>query len=52
MKQSLLVIIAVFMLLNQSCKQSENTSADLKRYFNYGDSVEGGGVKMIPIKHR
>ncbi len=34
-----------------SCKQqTANTGTKLADYFNYGDSVESGGVKMIPIK--
>lgn len=34
-----------------SCKQkTSSTTASLPDYFNYGDSVESGGVKMIPIK--
>jgi proline iminopeptidase len=34
-----------------SCKQKTiATSASVVDYFNYGDSIEAGGVKMIPIK--
>ncbi len=36
-----------------SCKQKESTTAGVStaEYFNYKDSVEAGGVKMIPITH-
>jgi proline iminopeptidase len=34
-----------------SCKQkTDSTSASLNNYFTYPDSIEAGGVKMIPIK--
>ena len=34
-----------------SCKQkTTSTSESLPEYFSYGDSLESGGVKMIPIK--
>lgn len=44
----LLSILTGFMI---SCTQKETTSATVSTadYFNYKDSVEAGGVKMIPI---
>jgi proline iminopeptidase len=34
-----------------SCKQkTDSTSVSLNNYFTYPDSIEAGGVKMIPIK--
>lgn len=46
----LLSFIAVFLLIN-SCKQNTaSTNNFLTGYFNYKDSIESGGVKMIPIK--
>src|SRR5664279_3212823 len=45
----LLFILSVFFFF--SCNQkSGSPSVPLADYFNYGDSVEGGGVKMIPVK--
>ena len=42
-------ILAVF--LCTSCRQKTNsTSPSVENYFNYGDSVESAGIKMIPIK--
>ena len=42
-------ILAVFLFT--SCKQKANIpSPSVENYFNYGDSVESAGVKMIPIK--
>ena len=50
--RSLLLFSAIFLIV--SCKQTTppatSTSASLADYFNYGDSVESAGVKMIPIK--
>ena len=44
------VFFTIFFL--NSCKEKpDNESVTLNNYFNYGkDSVESGGVKMIPIK--
>lgn len=42
-----------FVICLLSCKNdqaSQNDSATPSQYFSYGDSVEAGGVKMIPIK--
>ena len=37
--------------LSVSCKQGTNpTSASLSEYFNYGDSIQSAGVRLIPIK--
>jgi len=42
-------ILAVFLVA--SCKQKTNsTDASVADYFNYGDSIESAGVRMIPIK--
>lgn len=41
-------IAAIFFL--SSCQQKENTTPPLADYFNYHDSIEAGGVRMIPIK--
>jgi proline iminopeptidase len=46
-----ILIFILVLFLFASCKQ-KTTSTDLSvvNYFNYGDSIESGGVKMIPIK--
>jgi proline iminopeptidase len=47
--RSIIFISAICMAF--SCMQKPVlTSASLADYFNYGDSVEAAGVKMIPIK--
>ncbi|HRX93041.1 MAG TPA: proline iminopeptidase-family hydrolase [Chitinophagaceae bacterium] len=43
-----LIIISFIVFLLTSCKQ--NTTPTLPDYFNYGDSIESAGVKMIPIQ--
>lgn len=46
----LLFIIAITLTI-ASCKQNPTSNSPLVNdYFNYGDSVESAGVKMIPIK--
>ena len=46
--RSLLFILAICLCI--SCKQkAANSSVALTDYFSYGDSVEAGGVRMIPI---
>jgi len=46
----LLFIIAIALTI-ASCKQNAPSNGPLVNdYFNYGDSIESGGVKMIPIK--
>jgi len=46
--RSLLFILAICLCI--SCKQkTENTSSSVADYFSYGDSIESGGVRMIPI---
>jgi proline iminopeptidase len=46
----LLFIIAITLTI-ASCKQNPTSNGPLVNdYFNYGDSVESAGVKMIPIK--
>jgi len=46
----LLFIISIFLSI-ASCKQNAPSNGPLVNdYFNYGDSIESGGVKMIPIK--
>ena len=38
-------------LLFASCQLKSNTTeVSLSHYFNYGDSIESAGVKMIPVK--
>ncbi|MGZ4055054.1 MAG: proline-specific peptidase family protein [Bacteroidia bacterium] len=44
---SFILAIALFTSCNQQTKTSAISVSD---YFNYGDSVESAGVKMIPIK--
>lgn len=44
----IIFIAAIFFL--SSCQQKENTTPPLADYFNYHDSIEAGGVRMIPIK--
>lgn len=44
-----LMLFILVSCLTLSCKQKTNTSISLENYFNYGDSVESAGVKMIPI---
>ena len=46
----LLFIIAITLTI-ASCKQNPTSNGPLVNdYFNYGDSIESAGVKMIPIK--
>ena len=46
----LLFIISIVLTI-ASCKQNPTSNGPLVNdYFNYGDSVESAGVKMIPIK--
>jgi proline iminopeptidase len=44
----IIFISAVFLVI--SCKQSTPTEMAKSDYFNYGDSIESAGVKMIPIE--
>ncbi|MDG2432254.1 proline iminopeptidase-family hydrolase [Flavobacterium sp.] len=45
-----LSVLLVFLLLT-SCKEKSNSNEILvSNYFNYGDSLETAGVKMIPIQ--
>lgn len=45
-----LSVLLVFLLFT-SCKEKSNTNEMLvSNYFNYGDSLETAGVKMIPIQ--
>src|SRR4051812_40146964 len=47
-----LTILFLMMIFLFSCESNQNTmvnTARLNQYFNYGDSIEGGGVKLIPI---
>lgn len=44
----LLILVSIF-LINFSCEQKNTVSMSLTEYYNYGDSVESAGVKMIPI---
>ncbi|MFA5973459.1 MAG: proline-specific peptidase family protein [Lentimicrobiaceae bacterium] len=46
----LLTFILVTLLV-ASCKQkTDSTDASVADYFNYGDSIESAGVRMIPVK--
>lgn len=45
-----LILISII-CLTVSCKQNTKpSSASAAEYFNYGDSIESAGVKMVPIK--
>jgi proline iminopeptidase len=44
----------IFLLLSTicllfSCKQKQDTTS-VRDYFSYGDSIESGGVRMLPVK--
>ena len=42
-------ILAIFLVA--SCKQNtSSTNVSVADYFNYGDSIESAGVRIIPIK--
>ncbi|HUM96375.1 MAG TPA: proline iminopeptidase-family hydrolase [Chitinophagaceae bacterium] len=43
-----LLYLLVFFSVS-ACKQNKQSSASLNEYFNYGDSIKSGGVKLIPI---
>jgi proline iminopeptidase len=45
----ILLLITVFLLIS-SCKKETSTDSQLVDYFNYGNSQQSGGVRMIPIK--
>jgi proline iminopeptidase len=45
----LLLIVTIGLLSSCQQKKDSNTNS-LSAYFNYGDSIQGAGVKMIPIK--
>ncbi len=46
-----ILLIAFFLTAFISCKENKTTrDNNLETYFTYNDSLEGGGVKMIPIK--
>lgn len=47
----IIVLLSILTGVMISCTQKETTSATVSTadYFNYKDSVEAGGVKMIPI---
>ena len=45
------LILILIICLTVSCKQNTKpSSASATEYFNYGDSIESAGVKMVPIK--
>lgn len=46
-KLNILVILVLFFT---ACAQNESDKNSTVNYFNYSDSIEAGGVKMIPIK--
>lgn len=46
-----LLTLVFVVCLAVSCRQKPSpTSASLYDYFDYGDSIESGGVRMIPVK--
>lgn len=45
---TLLGLLSFVFIACSTSSSKENSS--LKEYFNYGEAVEGGGVKLIPIK--
>jgi hypothetical protein len=45
----LLSIFLLFLALT-SCKEAKTNEVLVSNYFNYGDSLETAGVKMIPIQ--
>ncbi|MEI8073191.1 MAG: proline-specific peptidase family protein [Bacteroidota bacterium] len=48
MRQLCILAMAILLL---SCNQKNSTETNsLQTYFNYGDSIESGGVKMVPIQ--
>lgn len=46
----MLVTISLVFLFCTSCKRETSTESALAEYFYYGNSVQSGGVTMIPIK--
>lgn len=46
---TLLLIVVIFLFI-PSCKKETPSALSTVEYFNYSDSLEAGGVKMIPIK--
>ena len=44
------IIFISTIVLACSCHQKITDSIPLNDYFNYGDSLGSGGVKLIPIK--
>lgn len=46
-KLNILIILVLFFT---ACAQNESDKNSTVNYFNYSDSIEAGGVKMIPIK--
>ncbi len=46
-KQNILGLMVLVVVLLNACKQESKNSFD---YFNYSDSIESGGVKLIPIQ--
>ncbi|MCA0398996.1 MAG: proline iminopeptidase-family hydrolase [Bacteroidetes bacterium] len=47
MRISILILLVSFI---SSCQQMPAPTSTQVNYFTYGDSVEGGGVRLIPIK--
>ena len=51
MKNFLFIVITIFLIsCSDSKKQNKPEPILLQNYFNYGDSIESAGIKMIPIK--
>jgi proline iminopeptidase len=44
------LLVVVISLWISSCKKETSTDSQLADYFNYGNSIQSGGVRMIPIK--
>lgn len=43
------ILLVVFLFIS-SCKKETSTDSALANYFYYGNSLQSGGVRMIPIK--
>lgn len=44
------IIIMVSLFLIASCNQNTNPNTTLAHYYDYGDTIESAGIKMIPVK--
>ena len=46
----ILFLFCIVAFANSCSNNKSNSSPTVSNYFNYGDSLESAGVKMIPIK--